>query len=1031
MKKTFGFALLGAGVALLFWYIAFGTVLLGPMERTLLDGFFYVREPHPGDLAMGEKNRYVSDRVQLVAIDAPSLGAFGEWPWYRDVHARYLKSIERFSPRAVYFDIGFILPETVPSSIVGQLNHAPEQLAMVRRAFTAMDERFARELGRHDNVYLDLFLVGDRRDDIPYLDRIENTEKIMEGYSLPAAAGEPAFYHSLEPVMEEFMRRAQPVTVNAWPDPDEVVRSFLPYHTYRTRAGETRHYFSVVLALLMRYYGIADPARVRIDDLGVILEGARLPELDDHRQPRIHRGQDLAGLRQKIRLPSRPAGYNENLYNFLVNDLRGPGAGADAQIPPYPVHLLQREDNALELIDGREIYDAAVTAGSRLIDVVFYREGRVVLGTERKSPHLPRSFPINFAGREEALFIDPFTKEEATHFTIPTVSYRAVMEVEELPPLPLLDEWGEMDPAYDDAPLLPWFIAYCGERHDEVLRGCQARYQDLSDENVHRCIDEDMPEEGRYVYYRMFLDDIAAMSETGAMEPGTSLKDLIPVYPDWLEARGLVQEPGFRLSEARVAELLQDLYRMNFDRYYHKMIFTGAYAAGMAHDVKVTPYGSMFGVNVAAHAFNTVVTGNQLVRSPERIDLVLLLLLCIVMALIYGRLDVRLNGYLFLFTFAATFVAGYLLFDLRNYILRSSPLILANVTVFGTVTLLRVLTEERARKFLKSTFSQYISPELIETMYQTKTSPRLGGASDIITAYFTDIQSFSTFSEKLTAHQLVELLNEYLTVMTDTLLAERGTLDKYEGDAIVAFFGAPLPMNDHAFRACKVALKMQEGLAGLREKWRRDQAGAECNTKGLPAAEWAPGDKWPRIVHEMRMRIGINTGEIVTGNMGSRTRMNYTMMGDAVNLAARLEAGAKQYGISILVSEATLDHRYEDGEGRSRRVADGVEARFIDNITVMGKSEPVKVYELLCLKGELTEDAKRLLELFDAGIELYRRMEWEAARKKFVAAQQFERFPDQKLTPSLVYMKRCEEFRINPPVGPGESWDGVYRLQSK
>jgi adenylate cyclase len=262
-------------------------------------------------------------------------------------------------------------------------------------------------------------------------------------------------------------------------------------------------------------------------------------------------------------------------------------------------------------------------------------------------------------------------------------------------------------------------------------------------------------------------------------------------------------------------------------------------------------------------------------------------------------------------------------------------------------------------------------------------------------------------------------------------LAERGTLDKYEGDAIVAFFGAPLPMKDHAFRACKVALEMQQGLLRLRGKWRQDKSEEERNTKGLPADEWTPGDKWPRIVHAMRMRIGINTGEIVTGNMGSRTRMNYTMMGDAVNLAARLEAGAKQYGVFILVSEATLGHRFEDEQGMSKSVADCLETRFVDNITVMGKSEPVKVYELICLKGALTENEKQLRTLFNAAIELYLRMEWEAARQKFVEAQRFERFPDLKITPSLVYMSRCEEFKSHPPVGPGETWDGVYRLSSK
>ncbi|MFQ6673696.1 MAG: CHASE2 domain-containing protein, partial [Fidelibacterota bacterium] len=196
------------------------------------------------------------------------------------------------------------------------------------------------------------------------------------------------------------------------------------------------------------------------------------------------------------------------------------------------------------------------------------------------------------------------------------------------------------------------------------------------------------------------------------------------------------------------------------------------------------------------------------------------------------------------------------------------PSISLGVTYLG-IFLYNFLVAEKDKRFLKHTFGTYVSPELIEEMYEAKQEPKLGGDSGINTAFFTDIQSFSSFSEILSPTQLVELLNEYLTAMTDILLADGGTLDKYEGDAIVAFFGAPIPMDDHAYRACAVGLAMQDELARLREKW---------------ASE---GNRWPELVTQMRQRVGINSGEIVTGNMGSRTRMNYTMMGDVVNTAAR------------------------------------------------------------------------------------------------------------------------------------------------
>lgn len=178
------------------------------------------------------------------------------------------------------------------------------------------------------------------------------------------------------------------------------------------------------------------------------------------------------------------------------------------------------------------------------------------------------------------------------------------------------------------------------------------------------------------------------------------------------------------------------------------------------------------------------------------------------------------------------------------------PVISIGGTYLG-IFLYNFLVVEKDKRFLKNTFGTYISPELLNQMYENKEEPQLGGEEGYHTAFFTDIQSFSSFSEKLTASVLVELLNEYLTKMTDILLANKGTLDKYVGDAIIAFYGAPAPVENHEYWACLTAVKMQEGLAELREKWQSE------------------GDQWPEIVHHMQNRIGINTGPIVTGNMGS------------------------------------------------------------------------------------------------------------------------------------------------------------------
>lgn len=323
---------------------------------------------------------------------------------------------------------------------------------------------------------------------------------------------------------------------------------------------------------------------------------------------------------------------------------------------------------------------------------------------------------------------------------------------------------------------------------------------------------------------------------------------------------------------------------------------------------------------------------------------------------------------------------------------------------YSWITFLHFYMANKDKAFLKSAFGSYISPELIDEMYKTGDPPKLGGDSGIRTAFFTDIQGFSTFSEKLTATQLVELLNEYLTAMTDILLDEKGTLDKYEGDAIIAFFGAPMPLEDHAIRACMVAHRMQEELLVLRKKWVSE------------------GDKWPQIVHDMRMRIGINSGEIVTGNMGSASRMNYTMMGDSVNLAARLEESAKQYGIFTQVAKDAKE-----------LAGDAFLWRELDTVRVMGKSVPVVSYELVGLKETAEDYLKELADLFAVGIDQYKAQKWDEALATFNKTLEIEwrRFPELKgvkTNPSEVYIERCNAYKNTPPP---PDWDGVWTLTSK
>ena len=294
-------------------------------------------------------------------------------------------------------------------------------------------------------------------------------------------------------------------------------------------------------------------------------------------------------------------------------------------------------------------------------------------------------------------------------------------------------------------------------------------------------------------------------------------------------------------------------------------------------------------VYLHANVLNNILQSDYLKRADERMVWGLALLMGFVGTWIVRRYSIVLAS-VFTLTVLASFV--WLTFALW---MRSSlwvPLV-APVVEFVMLQFVvvghRVLSEQKAKAEMRGMFGSYLSPVVIERMVESGEQPALGGVNEEITAYFSDIQSFSAFSEVLTATQLVELLNEYLTACTDIIQESGGTLDKYIGDAVVAMYGAPVEQADHAYQACRITLRIQSCLDDLRDKWTRE------------------GDKWPELVHQMRTRIGLNTGECMIGNMGSRSRFNYTMMGDNVNLAARMESGAKSWGAFNMVAQAIRD----------------------------------------------------------------------------------------------------------------------------
>ena len=335
----------------------------------------------------------------------------------------------------------------------------------------------------------------------------------------------------------------------------------------------------------------------------------------------------------------------------------------------------------------------------------------------------------------------------------------------------------------------------------------------------------------------------------------------------------------------------------------------------------------------------------------------------------------------------------------ESYIMPVVAPIAGLMLTYSSNIIYQFLNEQQDKKFLRETFGTYISPDVLNKMYEEKQAPKLGGVEGYHTAFFSDIQNFSTFSEALEPEKMVSLMNEYLTVMSDVILTNEGTLDKYIGDAIVAFYGAPVPVEDHEKKSCSTALAMQNALDKLRDKWKDE------------------GD-WPDIVYSMRHRIGLNSGKMVTGNMGSEMRMNYTMMGDTVNLAARLESSAKQYGVYNFVGENIYENAKSD-----------FLFRLLDFVKVKGKNIPVKVYELIDHKDNISNSNIELIKMFEMGLDLYYQQKWDKSIEMFSKAESFEeKFESRNTNPSLIYINRCKVFRENPP---SSDWDGVWTMTSK
>jgi len=339
----------------------------------------------------------------------------------------------------------------------------------------------------------------------------------------------------------------------------------------------------------------------------------------------------------------------------------------------------------------------------------------------------------------------------------------------------------------------------------------------------------------------------------------------------------------------------------------NKILMCGAFALGL--DQKTTPFGLMYGVEVHANALNTIIMDQFLHEMPWFYNLMILFGSIMLVAFITSKLSTGWSLLITLVLEIGMLLGFTFIFEMNNLIINFTGPGVGMIFTFIVVVVYRVITEEGDKRRIKDMFGKYVSPIVVDQMMDNP--PELGGVDCDVTIFFSDIRSFTSLSETMSPQELVELLNLYLTAMTDCIMEYTGTLDKYIGDAIMCFWGAPLPQEDHALLACKCAVRQLEILKEL--------------NKTLPENK------------QIHVGIGLNSGVPTVGNMGSEGRMNYTVMGDDVNLASRLEGTNKQYYTEIIISEKTYELIKDSG----------AVTRELDDIRVKGKRKPVKIYELL------------------------------------------------------------------------------------
>lgn len=414
-----------------------------------------------------------------------------------------------------------------------------------------------------------------------------------------------------------------------------------------------------------------------------------------------------------------------------------------------------------------------------------------------------------------------------------------------------------------------------------------------------------------------------------------------------------------------------------------KYVLFGFSAPGL-FDLRSAPVGGVYpGVEIQATILDNFLSGDFMGKVPWELTVILVLITAVACATAISIFSSTIGST----AASAVFIISPVLSAVGFYVHGSwLPLFVQETAVVSSIALalaVNYTTEGRQKRFIKGAFKQYLSPAVIEQLIQNPEKLKLGGERRVMSIFFSDLEGFTSISEGLPPEDLVALLNDYLSAMTEIIQDEAGTVDKYEGDAIIAFWNAPLEVPEHATRAVRAALRCQANLANLRPEFKQ------------------------RIGKDMFMRIGINTGPAVVGNLGSHTRFDYTVLGDSVNLAARLEGANKQFGTYTIISQSTRD-----------MLENTLAVRELARVAVVGREEPVTIYEPMFFEDYNTR--KDLFETFSRGLDLFYQGDFPKSLEIFSTIQDVD-------PAATAYAQKSKILLETPP----EKWQGIWIMTSK